>query len=433
MNVKRYLPLLIALTLVALGWCIYRDIQLEKKYTSDLRNRVVGARLQKDGKLPYFYKWKQNDGLRYYDPANFDTLKVANITATPFFHTLMYPLVEFPQRTISRIWLAIEYILMFACILLALPFTSNNRQKAAVVLTTILLLFTEAWAVHTINGQLYICIPFIAMLFYYSMQQKNRLSAAFLAGICAITLVLVRPNTLVFFIPFLFMAKKYSRRFIFVFILPILLIGGWNIFNKQEYSFWKNYREALVEGIQLHQDLHPTIIYNTPDPGFEKWEGWSKKELDSSDRFTITYSEHGNVFVLFQHIFHKKTSINSIKIFAILSLIGLSILFLIIYKKKRTVSVPNIAIFGFCLYMVTDFFSPIWRHQYNTVQWLFPLLIAAAYYKISDKWIYLLLLTGLLLNIVNTDLIKMEHTIGEYIFMITFLILSFTRNLQPAK
>ena len=28
---------------------IQRDIELEKQYASDLRNRVVGARIQKDG------------------------------------------------------------------------------------------------------------------------------------------------------------------------------------------------------------------------------------------------------------------------------------------------------------------------------------------------------------------------------------------------
>ena len=54
---------------VLLTHSIYRDIQLEKQYPSDLRNRVVGARLQKDGKDPYFYKWKKEDGFRYIDLA----------------------------------------------------------------------------------------------------------------------------------------------------------------------------------------------------------------------------------------------------------------------------------------------------------------------------------------------------------------------------
>src|SRR6187549_2846741 len=77
--------------------CIYRDIQLSKQNTGDLRNRVVGARLQKDGKDPYFYKWKKEDGFRYFDPANQGPLAVSNITATPFFHDLLFPVCNWPQ------------------------------------------------------------------------------------------------------------------------------------------------------------------------------------------------------------------------------------------------------------------------------------------------------------------------------------------------
>src|ERR1044071_6281791 len=102
-------PILLFLSVCAIAYCVWRDIQLEKQYTGDLRNRVVGARLQKDGRLPYFYKWAPQDGLRYYDPQNFDTLKVSNITATPFLHQLLYPIADKPQRTISGVWLGVEY------------------------------------------------------------------------------------------------------------------------------------------------------------------------------------------------------------------------------------------------------------------------------------------------------------------------------------
>ena len=53
-----------------LAHSIYRDIQLEKQYNDDLRNRVVGSRLQKDGKLPYTYYYKSGDDLRYFDIYN---------------------------------------------------------------------------------------------------------------------------------------------------------------------------------------------------------------------------------------------------------------------------------------------------------------------------------------------------------------------------
>jgi hypothetical protein len=63
------------------------------------------------------------------------------------------------------------------------------------------------------------------------------------------------------------------------------------------------------------------------------------------------------------------------------------------------------------------------------VQWLFPLLIAATVYNPAHKWLYGGLLAGLLLNILNTDFIKMEHTIGEYLILVILLYMSLTKGL----
>src|SRR5438445_9849442 len=86
-----------------LAYALYRDIRVEQRYYgSDLRNRVVGARLIKDGRSPYFYKWRIADGVRYYDPDNFDPDNcehdsISVITATPFFHHLLSPIADQPQ------------------------------------------------------------------------------------------------------------------------------------------------------------------------------------------------------------------------------------------------------------------------------------------------------------------------------------------------
>src|SRR5580692_4577641 len=111
------------------SFCIWRDVQIEKQYTIDLRNRVIGARLQKDGKLPYFFKWQPSDGLRYYDPNNFDITYGNTITASPFFHHLLYPIADLPQRKISQIWLVFEYVIFISIVLFAFSFTKNLRQQ----------------------------------------------------------------------------------------------------------------------------------------------------------------------------------------------------------------------------------------------------------------------------------------------------------------
>src|SRR5882724_4947789 len=133
---------------------IYRDIQLEKQYPGDLRNRVVGARLQKDGISPYFYKWKKKDGARYLDTQNNDSLKVSNITASPFFHELLYPVCNLPQRTISKIWLWFEYIMLACITVLFISLSKNNLQQLLIVNIAVIFTRTEAWKALIANGQI---------------------------------------------------------------------------------------------------------------------------------------------------------------------------------------------------------------------------------------------------------------------------------------
>ena len=104
----------LSLLLIILAHSVYRDVQLEKQYTGDLRNRIVGARLQKDGKLPYFYYWQSKDGIRYFDPINTNQspATVSPITASPLFHQLLYPICDLEQQTLSKIWFIFQYILL---------------------------------------------------------------------------------------------------------------------------------------------------------------------------------------------------------------------------------------------------------------------------------------------------------------------------------
>jgi len=97
------------------------------------------------------------------------------------------------------------------------------------------------------------------------------------------------------------------------------------------------------------------------------------------------------------------------------------------------------AIFGFCLYMIADLFSPIYRHQYYTVQWIFPLLLAAVNWSPQRKRWYGVLLIGLLLSIIHLPFVKMGNTIGEYLILLALLAISLLpgtpgkENLQPAS
>ena len=420
---------IVLMILTSLCWSVYRDIQIEKLYPGDLRNRVVGARLQKDDRMPYFYKWKPADGLRYYDPQNFDTLKVSNSTASPFFHQLLYPIADMEQRTISRLWVFIQYVLLFIMTVIAVTLSVTAIQKVAVLGMAISFLFTEAWIKIIEAGQLYLFIPFLAMCSYFFLQKKRYTATAFVAGLFAVSLVLVRPNTVFLFFPFLFIAGRYSLRYKIVFFVPVILLLGYIVGNRHQRALWTEYAESLSEQIKLHQNLGPTVQQNENDPGFASWEGWNMAEVEAAQTKSsyVNYSENGNFFVVVRDIIGINLSPAFLSI-ASFSLISVMMLLFYFFCRKSGFDIYNLAILGFCLYMTTDLFSPVFRHQHYTVQWFFPLLLAASGYIKTYKWIYIAIAAGLIFNIINSPFIKMEHTIGEYIIFAALLLLAFLYN-----
>jgi hypothetical protein len=435
MNVNKALLITGCCFLIALCLVFNRDLSNEKAGAPDLRNRIVGARLQKDGKLPYFYRWQKGAPVRYYDVSNIGDSGVSNITSSPFFHTLLYPIADLRQRTISQIWLLLEYLFILITGMLAYRLTGNNTQKIIVISTFILFLFTEAWKVHIAAGQTYILLSLLAMVIYFCLTRPEKLTAPFIAGLAAIVVVLIRPNFIVFFLPFLFLANTYSRKYLAVLIIPVILLPAVYFSFENNRNYWKDYFAGIPESIKMHQTDpfgDKKVVVKVPDSAkLKEWEGWDTAEIAKHEKATnlVLHSENGNVYVIYLLLFKKQMSVGLMSLLSGLSIIAILLLYLLIHKKYGLKTLPNIALLGYCLYMIVDLFSPICRNQYYATQWLFPLLIAALVYKPANKWFYAGLLLGLILNIINNDYIKMEHTIGEYLILFVLLCLCLTRKL----
>jgi hypothetical protein len=416
------------LLLSVFGWCLHRDIQIEKQRTPDFPNRVVGARMEKDGKSPYFYNWKPGDDMRYFGagPASFG--RASNITASPFFHHLLAPIADLPERTISRIWLMLSYLMLLLCTAIAFTMAGNSMQRWIVIATSVLFLLTDAWKLHIHNGQIYFVIPVLALLVYYFINKTSLLYGA-LAGLTAIALVLVRPNAFLYLLPFLLLIKNYRVRYRVAFFVPVVCILGWIISSQQERQFWLDYKRSISEHIKVHQHLAYDRLPAVQHPAFENLDGWNRKEIIAQRRKLNMkiHSENGNFFVLVNQLFHTKISVALLNILAITIILLLFTTFFIKARKLNELLHPiNIALLGYCLYMISDLFSPIHRHQYYSVQWLFPLWLAASQFNTKRRWVYFFIGLGLVLNIVNIEFVKMEHTQGEYIMLVAFLWLAFT-------
>jgi len=436
MRTRYHYTVMSIVVITVFSWCICRDVQIEKGYTSDLRNRVVGARLQMDGKLPYFYYWHPADGLRYYDPDRFDTTYTNQITATPFFHHLLYPIANFPQRLISRIWLAAEYVMYITLLAFAWSFAGNWRQQWAVIVISCLFLFTGGWHMHIFDGQMYLVIPFLAMGILFFLRRCTNLLTAAVAGLLSVALLLVKPTTLVFFLPFLLAWKQYSARFLSFFFLPVILLTGYSVLNKNERSYWLDYRKAIAAHIQDHQsgDMGARTLAFQPVL-YHQWEGWDRDSIRAAKKQSISHLrlENAGVQQVIQKVFHRKIPYQTLEWLCVAWLVGIAGLFYWKYKNGAAIDIDVLALFGFCLYMTVDFFSPIPRIQYYTVQWIFPLLVVAADYHRRTRMVYFLLLAGVILNILNAPLLKMPHTAGEYLILLTLFYMCICNNAQSVK
>ncbi|MBE7173815.1 MAG: DUF2029 domain-containing protein [Williamsia sp.] len=428
----------IVLGAASLCWCIYRDLHIEKQYPGDLRNRVVGARMQLDGLSPYFHHWKPAEGFRYYDWDNYSpTLKVSNATATPFFHQLLYPLANLSQRTISRIWMVLEYLVLATMTLLAWRMTKTRKQKYAAWFTGLFFLHTYAWLTNVEMGQLYIFIPFFALIFYNALIRKANLLNACIAGASAMALVLVRPNTMLLLLPFVLLVAKFSLRYKLVFGIAAFVCLAVAFGSRSSRFYWSDYLEAMKEQVKLHQELGPAVQQNLPVPLFENFEGWNRTRMEIANKFPFYKhsGEHGNMFVLLNSALHVKTPVWVLSALCASFIVLLCWLY---FKKYKPVSFEpfSIALLGSCLYMTSDLFSPVHRFLYNGAFWIFPLLLVASCYSASvSKLSVAGIVAGMLLNSLPVGLFPMQHSLGEYVMFAAFLhILLFSKpDINPEK
>lgn len=414
------IPVLIWLLLaIVLAWSVRVGYWSTRQYMGDLRNRVVGARMIEDGRSPYFYKWQTGDGTRYYDPDNFDELRVSNTTSTPLFHQLFIPLAAASQERIMYAWVWLQFLFLGIMVWLSWRRTETVSQKTFVLLTTALFLLSDAWTMELTNGQVYILFPLLAMLFFQCLNTPVVPSyRLFLAGIILAIFAGIRPNAVVFFLPFVLFFLRRPLKDAIIVLIPLLLLGIWILVSPFERMLWKDYRSHLAEQVKLHQGLSPAQQNNAADPKFQQWEEIDMNKMRQHEAADpIRYrSENGNVFVLFKAITQHQLSLPALGLAMLLCIAGFAGWFFLRYRSDLPVSLPAIAVGGSVLLMIADLFSPVHRHQYYAVQWIFPLLLIATRFRTNSVWCWVVL-AGLLLNCANISFIKMEHTIGEFLML----------------
>jgi len=159
-------------------------------------------------------------------------------------------------------------------------------------------------------------------------------------------------------------------------------------------------------------------------------EGFNNHELlqERVKHPIVTYSENGNIFEFYLQATGKYMPpplLNALLAGALLTLISA------FWYRYRNIpaDIRLTLIFGMLLYIVTEIFSPVNRHQYYTVEWFPLVLYSIPLLSRSTRIVASLLAAGLLLNICNIGWIPMRHTLGEFCWMAALLILTLRKTL----
>lgn len=417
----------LAIGIVLLSLALFRDInRVGAHHQEDLRNRVVGARLIADQRLPYFYRWKPGEPVRYYDPQNADAADhvwdtMSTITATPVFLHLMEPLAELQQSHIDWVWLGFEYASWAALLVIILSFAPSLRNKLAVAAAALAFLFSLAWKHQIEVGQLYITIPLLAVLAYCLLRAKPTVWTGLATGLVAVVMVGIRPNALVFFLPFLLVVRRFTIPFRISMAAAILIVVGCMAASPFERQLWMQYRIAVSKHIKFHLAGNP-FLFSHAARDLPVWEGVD--EFHNQAPSALTAKESSNFFLVYHKIFSRFMSLKLLTLLTAASLALLCVCFGFKNYRRRDIPLVQLALFGYSLYMLTDLFSPVFRWPYYSVQWLFPILLVLAGYPSRRRLYYVLLLGGLALLVINLGFTAYQHAAGDYLLLAAFLLLA---------
>ena len=158
------------------------------------------------------------------------------------------------------------------------------------------------------------------------------------------------------------------------------------------------------------------------NPGFKNIEGFDIAAIRASKaRDSIqSRNEHGNFFVLYKLAFKRQLPEAWLLAGSLLSTLLILLVFYFCTMPGNR-SLYQCMLAGFVIYMMLEMFLPTHRHQYNTVQFLFPLLLAAMHIRQVKPIAAGLIAPGLLLNIIGWEIFPMKNTVGELLMLAGFL------------
>jgi hypothetical protein len=380
---------------------------------TDLRNRVVGARLMGKGYSPYFYKWMPEDGERLLDPNDNRSRLVNGNTVTPAVLYVLFPITFLKYPDIRLIWTSLEILAAIAIIWIMLKTYEGTSPLTAAGIVILGLLTSNYWFMHVERGQMPIFYVFFFAIIYY-VYKSDWKYAEFISGFMGGLFLFFRPFSAMIGLGFLLHGKvKWVKGYITGIIAGILILVIPNP------PLWKDYFKAMAEfgneclgkGHTIKETSvikYPTVI-----------EGATN--LTRHERFNI--SSIPAMYAIIRKFGFVYTPVWSYLTCGII----LCILSLSFYKRKVRTEPANLFLFAFLTYEVFELFILNWPAAYTLIEWTFPLFLIIQQSRYKSVFM-ILLFTGLLfLHNVPFDFHYQAFT-GEIILLLGVAYFAFTES-----
>lgn len=408
------LVLITAIVVTIIGFVI--DLYNTIDYPgTDLRNRVVGARLMLEGIDPYFFKWQPELSERFYDPLDIPTELVSKLSVPPTVLVLHSIFAKLPYLTQKIIWLFVQWAAFIGTVSIFIKTSSSQTKTNLILIVAFLFANSLFWRFHVNSGQIYIVYIFLLSIAWLFLKQRFNLNL-FWGGIFAGIAVSLRPSFILFFLAFI-IGKKYlfvlggALGAIFSVVLTLPVAGK---------LIWQRYILTML-GMTGFIDLrayapfeeshasNSNIVYPKITEGFDfSVRNPLESYLDNTSFYDI---------------------LNAIDIpnkrYILVVGFAIAIILLSLYIWKFVCQNQNIELlflWGIVTCIIGEFFIPVGRYSYYDIQMILPLLAAIDLANVKDS-IYQkrlgILLLGLLLSIVGFIIVP------RAMFFSVFLILSY--------
>jgi len=403
----------------------WRSAQLQYQTGfGDMRGRVVGARLVRDGKLPYYYTWRPGDPLKYFFNQMVDTstgprpAQVSALTASPAFLQMIGPIAFQPEYVIDWGSFILFHAFFLISILLAMRYCAPD-SRCYVLLAMLPIILTDGWLGNFVTVQYYMLFGFLFLLIALLLLRKKEI----VAGLLFALLILLRPNALVFAFPLVIFGFRYLR-FLSTAAVGVALYALFVLASPFQKSVWKEYFAALKE----HQAIHMSETFKEPEhrvPGLRflprPFEGVDYHGLDSIQaNHPIYVHPEASGF---------KSAYNSVTghkppVALLLGLLCLSAgaVWLRLWMKYRNRDADEEAVYrvilaGLLFYFLSSFFSSITAASYQFPQWWAVAALFGIFYHRIPKGAYILFLLGIALNLYLLSGFRGKHFLSEILLL----------------